>query len=171
MKALQIENFFENIDIVYKECKKLKFYTKEEHPQNEKTITTKWPGKRTHELGQCHPLLKYFFTKYYFLNNLITDEDKVSFYVHARFAGDDKEEWIHKDLANKSASLIYLSNTNLESGTRIYSENEEKDEMINDFKFVQNRLVMYSGTYPHRAYGSHGTTIDDCRLTLNVFIK
>lgn len=171
MKAIQIDNFFENIDIVYKECKKLKFYNLDDHPQNFNRRTTSWPGMRTDELGEVHPLLKYFFTKYYFLNNLITGNDKPSFYVHARFKGDDKKEWIHRDHFNKSASLIYLSPTNLESGTRIYSENEKKDEMINDFKFVQNRLIMYSGNYPHVGYGHHGTTIDDCRLTLNVFVK
>jgi len=169
MKAIQIDNFFGNVNIIYKECKKLKFYTQAEHPFNKDRITTTWPGKRTVELGECCPLLKYLLIKYYLINNLITTATFVNFYIHARFNGDDNEEWIHQDLGNKAASLIYLSPSNFQSGTKLYSF--EDNQEINDFKFVQNRLIQYDAFYYHSAYGNHGTTIDNCRLTINGFIK
>jgi len=168
MKAIQIDNFFEDVNLIYNECKKLKFYTQAEHPLNKDRITTTWPGKRTVELGECNLLLKYFLTKYYIINNLITPNSEVNFYVHARFDGDDKEEWIHQD-KNNISSLIYLSHNNLQSGTKLYTFKNHQE--INDFKFVQNRLIQYDGLYYHSAYGSHGTTIDNCRLTINGFIK
>ena len=169
MKVIQIDNFFENIDIIYSECKKLRFYSQEEHPENRhKTITT-WPGKRTMELGECNPLLKYFLMEYYFINNLILRKSVSSFYVHARFDGDDKGEWIHQDTPYKASSLIYLSSNNLQSGTKLYTFINHQE--INDFKFVQNRLIQYDASYFHSAYGNHGTTIDNCRLTINGFIK
>jgi hypothetical protein len=166
MKAIQIDNFFENIDVVYNECKKLTFYSKEEHPLNKDRITSNWPGKRTEELGKCNPILKYFLLKYYSINNLIAPTDKLNFYVHARFDEDLEEEWIHQD-HGIAASLIYLSPTNLQSGTKLYSGKPHK--MINDFKFVQNRLIQYDANYFHEAYGNHGTNLDSCRLTINVF--
>ena len=168
MKAIQIDDFFENINIVYNECKKLTFYTQAEHPYNKDRITTTWPGKRTTELSICNPLLKYFLIKYFMINNLMTPSTNVHFYVHARFDGDDEGEWVHQDKTS-AAALIYLSPTNLQSGTKLYTFENHKE--VNDFKFVQNRLVQYDGSYFHSAYGNHGTTIDNCRLTINGFIK
>ena len=70
---------------------------------------------------------------------------------------------------NNISSLIYLSNNNLQSGTKLYTFINHQE--INDFKFVQNRLIQYDASYFHSAYGNHGTTIDNCRLTINGFIK
>ena len=49
MRAIQIDNFFANIFVVYNECKKLTFYTQAEHPYNKNTLTQTWPGQRTTE--------------------------------------------------------------------------------------------------------------------------
>ena len=106
--------------------------------------------------------------KYYFMNNLILRESVTSFYVHARFDGDDKGEWVHQD-NYRYASLIYLSPTNLQSGTKLYSSEDHKE--INDFKFIQNRYIQYDASYFHSAYGNHGTNIDNCRLTINMFAR
>ena len=102
------------------------------------------------------------------LNNLIDSEDILDIYIHARFDGDNKEEWIHQD-NKKYSSLIYLSPTNLQSGTRLYTAQDHKQ--INDFKFIQNRYIQYDGSYFHSAYGNHGTDIDNCRLTINIFVR
>ena len=50
----------------------------------------------------------------------------------------------------------------------LYDENEN---VINDIKFVKNRYIMYSGSYKHMAYGHHGSSIEDGRLTLNIFFN
>ena len=63
--------------------------------------------------------------------------------------------------------LVYLSPTNLNSGTDLYNEN---DEMITSFKFVQNRAVLFSSSYKHRAINNHGTDVNNGRLTLNIFM-
>ncbi len=52
--------------------------------------------------------------------------------------------------------------------TVLYDENKN---IVNDIKFVQNRFVMYDGGYNHMGYGHHGSSIEDGRLTLNLFIK
>jgi len=166
MKAFQIDNFFENINVIYKECKKLKFYTLGELPSDP---DINWPGKRTEELFKVNKLLQYFVEKYLILNDIITvkSNKKISMFAHARFKGEENKDWIHKDKATLGC-LLYLSPTNLNSGTYLFSE---KNEIINDFKFVQNRFIAYDANYNHMAYGHHGDTIDNCRLTLNIFIK
>jgi hypothetical protein len=166
MKATQIDNFFESINVIYKECRKLKFCTIEEFASDKDGT---WPGKRTEELYKVNPLLQYFVEKYLFLNNIITAQNtkKISMYVHARFKSDENKDWIHKDKATLGC-LLYLSPTNLNSGTYLFSQ---KNEIINDFKFVQNRLIAYDANYNHMGYGHHGDTIDNCRLTLNIFTK
>ena len=168
MRAIQIDNFFANIFVVYNECKKLTFYTQAEHPYNKNTLTQTWPGKRTTELGECNLSLKYLIIKYLLTNDLIASQDKIHIYVHARFDGDDKGEWVHQD-NYRYASLIYLSPTNLQSGTKLYSSEDHKE--INDFKFIQNRYIQYDASYFHSAYGNHGTNIDNCRLTINMFAR
>ena len=39
-----------------------------------------------------------------------------------------------------------------------------------DIKYVKNRAIFYSGSYPHKGYGHFGSSVQDGRLTLNVFI-
>ena len=42
--------------------------------------------------------------------------------------------------------------------------------MITDVKYVQNRLVMYSGGYLHSGYGHFGATPEVGRTTINLFL-
>ena len=63
--------------------------------------------------------------------------------------------------------LVYLSPTNLSSGTDLYNEN---DEVINSVKYVQNRALVFSSSYKHKAVNNHGTDINNGRLTLNIFM-
>ena len=92
----------------------------------------------------------------------------INTYVHLRLDKDKDQDWIHTDQDSDFAALIYLSKSNLNSGTKLFDEN---NNVINDIKFVQNRFVMYSARYKHVGYGHHGKNIDDGRLTLNLFIK
>ena len=92
----------------------------------------------------------------------------ISAQLHLRLNIDNEKDWIHKDDEYIYSILIYLSDTNLKSGTYLYDENEN---IINDIKFVKNRLIMFSSQYKHKGYGYYGTNIDDGRLTLNIFVK
>ena len=66
------------------------------------------------------------------------------------------------------AFLIYLSDTNLDSGTKMYlSVDEDKETCL--VNFVQNRFVMYDANLPHSAYGNYGKNLSDGRLTINGF--
>jgi hypothetical protein len=146
MISKQIDNFFELPNLIYHECKKVELFSMKDHP--DASATTKWPGYRSLELGASQPLLKYFCMKYLDLNNIKAKIDLTPMYIHSR--------------------PIYVSKTNLNSGTTLYND---KDEIINDFKFVQNRLVFFDSKYRHMAYGHHGENINDSRLTINGFIK
>ena len=74
---------------------------------------------------------------------------------------------MHKDEADY-AFLIYLNETNLKSGTYLYDENHN---VIADIKYVQNRFVIYSGSYNHMGYGHFGNSKENGRLTLNGFLN
>jgi len=168
MICTQIDNFFESPDIIYAEAKKTKLYSMSEHPyQISKKDLSRWPGKRSEELGNVNPLLKYHIIKYLTLSNVNVRGRDVSLYVHARYTNDMTNDFIHMDGCIYSM-LIYLSNTNLNSGTKFF---DNKDQMVNDFKFVKNRLVCFDARYRHTAYGHHGDNIDNCRLTINGFIR
>ena len=79
----------------------------------------------------------------------------------------NEKDFIHTDVPHMYSMLVYLSPTNLNSGTDLYNEN---DEMIASFKFVQNRAVLFSSSYKHRAINNHGTDVNNGRLTLNIFM-
>ena len=82
---------------------------------------------------------------------------------------DNAFEYRHTDPYDW-AYLIYLSDTNFNSGTRFYESMEEgKQDEVANVRFVQNRLVMFHSDYPHRSWGNHGKNLEDGRLTINGF--
>jgi hypothetical protein len=166
MKLIQIDNFFDNLDIMLPEIRTMKLYTAKDHPGGKMT----YPGTRSLNLYRDKPIL-WNYVNAMVLKYKVLDEKEswnINTFIHLRLDKDKDKDWIHKDETDEFAALIYLSKTNLNSGTKIYDENEN---MINDVKFVQNRFVMYSAKYKHMGYGHHGKNIDDGRLTLNLFIK
>jgi hypothetical protein len=42
--------------------------------------------------------------------------------------------------------------------------------MVNSFKFVQNRAIVFDSGYYHKAINNHGNDVNDGRLTLNIFM-
>jgi len=169
---------------VYSEVVGLKFYDEKTHPHNlqEKKraeergerFSLKWPGTRTDELGgqtNTSPLVDSIILNY--LDSLgssfTKDRYKVTNYAHLRLECDDSEDFVHTD-QNSFAYLLYLSATNLESGTKMYSSVDENKDNENCFvKFVQNRLLIYDAATPHMSWGNHGTDISNGRLTINGF--
>ena len=87
--------------------------------------------------------------------------------MHLRLSEDFKNDFIHKDLVEYTL-MIYLSETNLSSGTKLYDDNECCTQTIN---FVQNRAVIFPGCVNHKSMLNYGDNIDNGRLTLNVFLN
>ena len=167
----QQEHFFSDIDLILPEIKKIKLYNQEEHNLITKQNST-WPGYRSMPLIKTNPILWQYVNELLFNKKIIAKGGwKIFSCIHLRLKKNKIEDWIHKDEADgqyDSTCLIYLSDTNLESGTRLYDDNKN---LINDIKFVKNRAIIFSGNYNHMGYGHYGDSIDNGRLTLNIFLK
>jgi hypothetical protein len=164
MILVQRDNFLppEALESIRAEVLKLNLYWKEEY-NSKFNRNENWPGKRSDVLSNVNPELNTVLH-----NNLETlpwlKGLKFNIFAHWRSEGSAKSE-IHCD--NESlAGLIYLNPTNTKSGTYIYNATE----IINDIKYVQNRLIVYSGAQPHQSYGHFGDSPENGRLTLNLFI-
>ena len=162
----QVENFFPRLELILPEIKKIKLYNQKEFNKFEET-SDNWPGFRSLEFRRTNVFLYELINNLMFTKKMI---DKGSYditaFLHLRLEEHNTQDWIHKDPALFTA-LIYLSDTNLNSGTYIYDEN---NNVINDIKCVQNRFVIFSGDYNQKGYGHHGNSVQDGRLTFNIFI-
>jgi hypothetical protein len=175
MDAIIIDNFFDNFNNIKEEFKKIplfsideynkKHWRKDRRPEN-------WPGKRSDPLHYSNP----------FLFNLICKElgSKIDMFnkpflnihmdasVNLRLYDDNDKDFIHTD-PYEYTLMVYLSDTNLKSGTALYPSNGDvPDTMIN---FKQNRAFLFKGSYRHMAIHNHGDSIENGRLTLNCFIN
>jgi len=165
-KLLIIDNFLPYLKEYLFEIYKTPLYEPEEYKKIE-NYAGNWPGKRSLSL----------FTKNKFLFFLILQNlYKVPFlkkyaldiFLHLRREQDSLKDWIHKDIEDDYAFLIYLNETNLNSGTYLYDEN---NNITSDIKYVQNRFVIYNGSYNHMGYGHFGNSPENGRLTLNGFLR
>jgi len=166
MRLIQEDNFFPNLNLILPEIKKIKLYNLKQFSKlHEKGD---WPGHRSLPIIETNPSL-YLYVNHLMSEKKLIPEGKysISTFLHLRLQEDLKKDWIHKDDDNLAA-LIYLSHTNKDSGTYLYDENKN---IINDIKFIQNRFIMYDANYNHMGYGHHGSSIEDGRLTLNLFIR
>jgi hypothetical protein len=174
MKTIIVDNFFDNFNLIENEFKKIKLYTREEFNNLHESITgTKetWPGYRSWLLSEVNPFLFNLFLKEFdikfdnFFNGKLF---KAKTHIHLRLKEDEEKDWIHTDDPAHYSFLVYLSKTNLDSGTQLFNE---KNELITDIKFVQNRAVLFDSKYNHRSKGNHGTDIHNGRLTFNAFFN
>ena len=154
----------DTLETLRNEVLKIPLYEKKEY-NNKFKRNENWTGKRSDLLEVVNPKLNKIIH-----DNLETlpwqlKEFKFNIFVHYRPSNSDKSK-VHCDL-ELLAGLIYLNPTNTLSGTYIYNDTE----IINDIKYVQNRLIIYSGAYPHQSYGHFGTNPNNGRLTLNLFMK
>lgn len=161
-----VDNFFSLYsNDYYLLCKGLDFYEIEKFKEITGHDKVDFPGKRTLQLKDCSPFL------YINLVNLCYERFNVKLdpldgvYCHARFA-HDKPDWIHTDDAK--TIIVFLSETNLQSGTCFYDNNNQQTM---DVGFVHNRAVMFNGNIKHKSKENYGTTLDDCRMTINIFLK
>ena len=171
LKHIIIDNFFDNFNLIENEFKKIPLYNLEEF--NKKFIDQQnWPGSRSNYISEESPFLFNLFNKEF--NVKVGDLFKeinisIKSHIHLRLESDSIKDWIHRDSENFIYTcLVYLSKTNLNSGTYLYSED---NHIVSDIKFIQNRAIFFDARYLHSAYGHHGSSIDDGRLTLNVFYE
>ena len=158
-------NFFPFIQDVYKLCKNIELYKIEEHPlyQND---DNEWPGHRSLELSESEPflylsILEQAKNKLGLRTELYRD---IKSFVHVRGNEDDSKDWIHKDQCD--TILVYLSESNLESGTTFYTNQEE---VLLDLAFFQNAAVFFDGRISHKSKLNYGDSIENSRMTLNIF--
>jgi hypothetical protein len=164
-KFLVIENFLPNFKEYLSEIYKIPLYENKEFV--EKFDFQTWPGKRSGSLFNENKFLFFLIlqnlNKVYFLKKYYLE-----LFLHLRTQGDLSKDWIHKDEKDDYAFLIYLNDTNLNSGTYLY---DEENNMIMDVKYVQNRFIIYNGSYNHMGYGHFGDSPENGRLTINGFLK
>ena len=175
------DNFFEKNELndVIKLVKKMKFRTCEEelasgrveakYFYNEKEWIAKFPGIRTIQLGDVNPILDGFIVRK--IENLGLPCTRKPFKFvqtgNLRLEKDNEEDYIHQDGVDW-AYLIYLSKTNLDSGTKFYlSDNEDEEHAF--VRFIQNRIVIFNGDVWHSPAKNYGKSFEDGRLTINGF--
>jgi hypothetical protein len=162
-KSIKVTYNFLNLNQqIYALCKNLNFYTVEEYNRKFNLDET-WPGKRTFELSQESPFLYIHLLSLLERNGIeIHKYKRILAHCCIRIAED--KDWIHMD--ESDTALIYLSPTNINSGTKFFdSQNNE----ITSVQFVQNTCVFFESPLPHSSFGNHGDTIDNARMTFNIF--
>lgn len=166
-KLLLIDNFLPHLDLILPKIQEVLLYESKEYNSKFNANET-WPGKRSQQLIIENPIL-FAYVMEIFLKKVDLLKNKkftCKMFLHLRRHEDINKDWVHKD-SHTFSSLIYLNKTNLNSGTKIYTD--EKKETA-DLKYVQNRFVMYNGNYNHMGYGHFGESSIDGRLTFNLFI-
>ena len=166
---IQKEKFFPSLDFILPELQATKLYSNKEFNEKFPNDYGTWPGYRSENLPKTNKSLSSFFM--YLLQEIDYFKGKncsASLYLHLRTPEDEKDEWIHIDSMGCDMSvLVYLNETNLNSGTYLYNDNKQ---VINDIKYVQNRFVAYKSNYKHKGYGYFGNNTSNGRLTLNAFV-
>jgi hypothetical protein len=171
LKHIIIDNFFSDFHLIENEFKKIPLYNLKNFNKKFKEQQS-WPGSRSNYINEESPFLFNLFNKEFIIkfDDIFKNMNMfVKSHVHLRLESDKVKDWIHRDSENFIYTcLVYLSKTNTNSGTYLYSED---NHIISDIKFIQNRAILFDARYLHSAYGHHGTSVDDGRLTFNVFYK
>ena len=171
-RIIVVDNFFDNFNNIKDRFKEISLYSLDEFLKLNKKEDREqgWPGKRSFDFYKAEPflfnlILNEFHTKFdNFFNN---KKFWCRSYAHLRLNEDNEKDFIHTDPVDYSL-LIYVSETNLNSGTCFYDDNNNVTQTVN---FIQNRAVLFPGHIKHCALNTYGINIDDGRLTLNAFFK
>ena len=167
MNTIIVDNFFDNFENIEQSFKNIKRYSCEEYTPLFGD-NGKWPGFRSQDI---------FYTDRFLFNLVLKEMNQkinhnlkkiwMSCHTHLRL-NENKEpiENIHKDPCYATL-MVFLSKTNLKSGTCLFDENQNLTTTVN---FVQNRAVIFKSDTFHSSLYNHGESIEDGRLTLNAFI-
>jgi hypothetical protein len=161
-----IYDFFHFNENIYNICKKAEFYNVNDFEQKFGGDNT-WPGQRTQNLIHYNYTLYTHIISFLNVHKISTKDYRVvDAYGHLRFSGDNDIDWVHDDPCD--TAIIYLSETNLESGTSFFATDKQTE--ISSIKFIQNTCVFFNQGLMHKSVGNHGQDINDGRMTLNVFM-
>jgi hypothetical protein len=168
-KIVSIFNFFEDFDYIVNFLKKIPVYSNEEYNKNFNAKQT-WPGFRSQDLStSCPPiicLIKSILKK----NNIDIQNSIIEAYTHLRLHEDQEKDWVHEDSYGGCflTCLIYLSDTKIESGTGFYL-NKDKNSLFTKIGFIKNSALLFNANLLHSSLLNYGKSMEDGRLTLNIF--
>ena len=160
-----VDNFLDFPEEYYELCKGLKYYNQEDF-KKVTGVYNNFPGLRTNYLHIDYPFLYYSVLAYIKNKFELNLNPYQNISAHAQMRFDDSEDWIHTDFGH--TVIIYLSPTNLQSGTGFYNVDNKQTAMIN---FVQNRGLFFTHGTIHQAENNHGIDKENGRLTLTYFLK
>jgi hypothetical protein len=155
------DQFFPDIEQARTWALSVPLYTQEEYNARFDRAET-WPGRRSERLADCHPELNQLIHQCVWR---IPQMNTARFHCVVHFRPQGSEDWIHQD-QEPLAGVCYINHTQLTSGTQLYTDEGEPHV---DLKYVQNRLILYSGSYPHQGYGHWGVHPAEGRTTINLF--
>ena len=135
------EDLFESVHDEVKGCKLISL---DEHKNFEKLGERgiDYPGVRSVPLRDTNRILDSFLIKH-IEGYSLPFTNKPFMYVqhaHLRVEKDNETDYIHIDGGMHFAWLLYLSKTNLESGTKFYTDDEKETSFV---RFIQNRFVIF----------------------------
>lgn len=173
-----VDGFFPHLETMVDYLKSRDHFKYEDHPVSQQDYNGQWPGMKSLDND---PILSSLFFTLMEKHELLTEEQKksnntFSLTTHMRFEEDDKLDWAHTD--NGAATvLVYLSETNLDSGTQFFDADPEKGgKVFLEVPFVQNRAVVFYGDNTkwqapwHKSKKNFGKSIEDVRFTMNAFM-
>ena len=166
-------NFLPSVNHIYNLIKKeIPLYSFSKHPDLKESIENNesWPGKRSAKLNEVQHFLEFFILETAIHKFKINRNrySHASSYVHVRLDEDNKKDFIHQD-TGVDTLLVYLSPTNINSGTVFYAD--DKKTPITDVSFIQNTAVMFDGSIYHCSKNNFGQDVNDGRMTLNLFLR
>lgn len=162
MRDLEIvENFFDDIDLIIDLAQKEKYFNCKDYNFETGHADT-WPGERTFPLNYNETL--YSLITHTFNKKFGYKFSKDAYFFHKRGEETNGKDWLHTDSCTCSL-IVYLSKTNLKSGTIFCNK---QNEIITDIGFVQNRALCFKGSILHSSKLNFGDDKNK-RLTLNGF--
>ena len=167
MKLQVVDNFFDNLERIESDLKKIKLYSRDEFNQKFND-TQSWPGFRSQVLHKENPILFELFLKEFVQKFNIKSYFEINLYLHLRLKDDQEKDWIHKDEFSHSSLIVYLSQ-NLDSGTNFYQETKDKEDMV--ISMLKNRCILFDSNTNHKSKLNFGNNLEDGRLTMNGFIS
>jgi hypothetical protein len=166
-----VDNFFSNIDYLLPYLKNIPLYSQDEFNKKFKDVQT-WPGFRSEDLVLSERPLTILIKNT--IENLKIPMPKqygMKAFLHLRLESNEKEDWIHTDDAYNcfKTCIVYLSETNFNSGTKFFLDKNNKDTLFSDIKLIKNYACIFNSNVPHRSGLNFGSDINNGRLTLNLF--
>jgi len=164
-KILITECFFDYLHLFDNDWKKHKMFSVEEF-NKETGKSENWPGVRTRDLAEVdRTFLAYSLTC--IEKKFGQDWNNRQPYIvtsSIQLREEGVPDWIHKDSPpHDYTCLVYLGNTNLNSGTTFYND---KHEEILQVPYVKNRAVLFASKYYHKS-----TSNFNGRYTLSLFFR